>query len=369
MADLTSTQLKLRTTPTAGVSGENSPYYRRLLSAGYKGFLQGTIGGSTLYGVLGAAIGATLAIPALFVPGVGVAALAAIPFLGAVGMYKGASTFGQIGSIAAITAESAEMSEKRRYLLDRYYDLPDTPDFDGEAAQIQKMLARQHESDRPHGIFHWKTVLVGAALGVGVALLLSSMGPALLGFTGIHTALDGVAAALGFVTTEAAAAAAAHGTVAAGIAVSSGIAAGIGAIAGGLIGGMIGLDRFYIRQWLDKTADVMTDRRSVDDQVRAREMEVEALGRTAGIISAREPQANKISGTAMAPSPDTAPTRSHVEEHGKPVIASLSAAEAHPARELPIDPRVIAGLEKPSTTASGIEHLDRIHAAMRNPVL
>ena len=42
--------IKLLSTPTAGVPGENSPYYRKLISAGYKGYLQGTVGGATLYG-------------------------------------------------------------------------------------------------------------------------------------------------------------------------------------------------------------------------------------------------------------------------------------------------------------------------------
>ncbi len=67
MSNIETTEMKLKTTPTGGVSGEHSPYYRRLLSAGYKGFLQGTIAGSGLYGLFGAAIGALIAIPAAFV--------------------------------------------------------------------------------------------------------------------------------------------------------------------------------------------------------------------------------------------------------------------------------------------------------------
>ncbi len=161
MVDLTTTQLKLRTTPTAGVASEQSPYYRRLLSAGYKGFLQGTVGGSTLYGAIGAAIGACAALP--LAPFTGGLSLWLIPGVAALGVYKGASTFGNIGSLAAITAESAEMSEKRRYLLDRYYDLPDTPEFDDEAAQIRDLLAKQHESKPPQNMFHARAVFVGAA--------------------------------------------------------------------------------------------------------------------------------------------------------------------------------------------------------------
>ncbi|MEJ0010100.1 MAG: hypothetical protein WDN72_06060 [Alphaproteobacteria bacterium] len=63
MADISGAELTLRTTPTAGVSGEHSPYYRRLLSSGYKGYLQGSLGGATFYGVIGLAIGAAIAVP------------------------------------------------------------------------------------------------------------------------------------------------------------------------------------------------------------------------------------------------------------------------------------------------------------------
>ena len=58
---LTGAQLTLMTTPTGGASGEHSPYYRRLLSAGYKGFLQGTIGGALIYGLIGTALGCLIA--------------------------------------------------------------------------------------------------------------------------------------------------------------------------------------------------------------------------------------------------------------------------------------------------------------------
>lgn len=328
MADLTTTQLKLRTTPTAGVASEQSPYYRRLLSAGYKGFLQGTVGGSTLYGVIGAGIGTLVAIPLVLASPVGFAALALIPAMGGLGLYKGASTFGSIGSFAAITAESAEMSEKRRYLLDRYYDLPDTPDFDDEAEQIRNLLAKQHESKPPHGMFHWRTVAVGAVLGGAIALgLLMVPGAA----AAAHLLFEPILAAAGMDAT---------------IGVAS-IATIAGTALGALSGGVIGLDRYYVRSWLDGSAKLMHDSKSIEEQIFEREQEIEQLGARA----------------ARLDDPERAPLASNSMKINVADVPSPARNDSA-SREAPIDPRAIAGLTE-------IKHEGRVslEEALKRPVL
>lgn len=346
MADLTTTQLKLRTTPTAGVASEQSPYYRRLLSAGYKGFLQGTVGGSTLYGVIGAVIGGLVALP--LIPLTGGAALALIPAMAGVGVYKGASTFGNIGSFAAITAESAEMSEKRRYLLDRYYDLPDTPEFDDEAAQIRNLLAKQHESKPPHSMFHWRTVAIGAALGAAVALLFTLAAP-------------GAAAV-------AAEAIGGHFIFGEGLHISA-LAAGtlptiVGTALGALTGGVIGLDRYYVRSWLDGSSKLMNDSKSIEDQMFEREREIEQLG--------VRRDATDLKNIPVTEVPKILPSHHDAESMkitiSEPTQPQRAVEESHPhgttKREVPISPRQIAGL-------SEIQHEGRVSAeqAMARPVL
>jgi hypothetical protein len=332
MADLTSTQLKLRTTPTAGVNSEQSPYYRRLLSAGYKGFLQGTVGGSTLYGVIGAGIGTLVALPLL--PAVGIAALALVPAMGGLGLYKGAATFGNIGSFAAITAESAEMSEKRRYLLDRYYDLPDTPEFDAEAAQIRELLAKQHDSKPPEHMFHGKTVLVGAALGAAVALLclLSPAGPAMG-----HFILEPVLEA-------------AHLSIAAP-GLMAGVAALTGSVIGALSGAMIGLDRYYVRSWLDKSAAVINDNRTIEQQIAEREQEISQL-------NAKQAAYRTLRNEAPAA------MLQKVEQRAPEAPALARADHPGPAAETtrvePISPTTIAGLDTPAATVSGAQLQSRV---------
>lgn len=338
MADLTTTQLKLRTTPTAGVSSEQSPYYRRLLSAGYKGFLQGTVGGSTLYGVIGAGIGALVALPLL--PAVGVAGLALIPAMGGLGLYKGAGTFGNIGSLAAITAESAEMSEKRRYLLDRYYDLPDTPEFDDEAEQIKNLLAKQHDSKPPEHMFHGRTVLVGALLGGAIALAAFTI-PGMA--TGLHLLLGEALHAAGIHLTMSGLAASAVGVVA-------------GTALGSLCGAVIGLDRYYVRNWLDKSASVMHDNRSIEQQIREREMEIEQLGQKQQAFRTLRSDA-----TSALPTKTELPEASASPVTGMVPPAALSRSE-QAERPAPISPREIAGLEKPAAIqAASAEHQGLLH--------
>lgn len=362
MADLTTTQLKLRTTPTAGVASEQSPYYRRLLSAGYKGFLQGTVGGSTLYALIGGAIGGLVALP--LIPFTGGASLALIPAMAGLGLYKGASTFGQIGSLAAITAESAEMSEKRRYLLDRYYELPDTPEFDDEAQQIRELLAKQHESKAPSHMFHWRTVAVGALIGGAVALGLLLI-PGAMAFLGEHLFLGEVAHAIGAASITP-------------------IVAVAGAALGALSGGMIGLDRFYVRSWLDKSASVMHDTKTIEEQIVEREREIQKLGERGGRIVNAEKAEKSEEAAAGMPGPRShlkiqvaEPSTSQPAPAEKKTTPARDVDESHPhdrvnRRESPINPRQIAGLEDaPSTTAASAQHQGRIalEQALERPVL
>lgn len=285
--ELTGTQLKLRSTPTAGLDGEHSPYYRRLLSAGYKGFLQGTIGGSTLYGGLGLAVGALVAAPAFFL--VGPAAFAMVPVMGGLGIMKGASTFGNIGSLAAISAESAEMSEKRRYLLDRYHELPDTPEHDAEANKIQEILGRQHIAEKPENMFHWKTVAIGAALGAAVAF-------GLLTVPGFHVlitpAIEAVGVAMGM----------SHAAAAASF-LPSAIGVGIGTMLGAATGATIGLDRYYVRKWFDFSESVVHDPSTQERNMQARQREVESLGTRSLPSGYAEAQRPVASATQQAAAP------------------------------------------------------------------
>ncbi len=241
MSSIETTELKLKTTPTGGVDASHSPYYRRLLSAGYKGFLQGTIGGASLYGTFGLAIGGLVAAPIIAFTPVGWAALALVPAMAGLGVVKGASTFGQIGSMAAITAESSDLSEQRRYLLDRYYDLPEGPEGDHEAEAIKKELLRAHEtSAETPPFFHWKTVAVCAVIGAGLVLATAGLFSA-----GILSA----SAINGLIGLKAGAAITGMGGL------STLIAAGTAL--GALTGATIGIDRYYIRKWFDRTQDVV----------------------------------------------------------------------------------------------------------------
>lgn len=245
MSNVETTELKLKTTPTGGVDASHSPYYRRLLSAGYKGFLQGTIGGASLYGTMGLVIGGLVALPLMLVPGVNVMAAAAIiPLAAGVGIIKGATTFGNIGSTAAINAESADLTEQRRYLLDRYYDLPEGPEGDREAEEIKKELLRARDSAETRPPFwHWKTVavcaLAGAALMLGaaaiVAFLPEAAAVAFLGHAGIVGMISEAVTSIG----------------------GASAIMGAGATAGALTGSVIGIDRYYIRKWFDKTEGVV----------------------------------------------------------------------------------------------------------------
>jgi hypothetical protein len=239
MSDLETTEMKLRSTPTGGVAGEHSPYYRRLLSAGYKGFMQGTIGGAGFYGLLGLVIGGVVALPAMAFVGTG--ALLLIPAAAAVGMAKGATTFGNIGSVAAISAESADLAEQRRYLLDRYYDLPEGPEGDRQAEFIKEQLATLNTAERPRSLFHWKTVAICAAVGGLLALtLFTPIGAGLLAGSPVMHVFEAFEAMHGIALTATATGA-------------------IGAALGGLMGAVIGIDRSYVRKWFDGSERLLHD--------------------------------------------------------------------------------------------------------------
>lgn len=269
MNDVVKTKRKLQATAaTSGGAGEHSPYYRRLLSAGYKGFLQGTIGGATFYGFLGAAIGTAVAVPAAFF--IGPAVLWLIPAISALGVMKGATTFGNIGSIAAITAESADLGEKRRLLIDLYSELPASREYDDEAARIKNILYKQQEQPRPPEMFHWQAVFIGAALGAAICAGFILLAPAIAThasiFAGIFETLQLFEVVNGVATTH----------LAAGVIP---IAAGIGTALGALAGATIGLDRWYVRRWLDVAQNVVHDSRKTQKEAAERDVEIELMGR------------------------------------------------------------------------------------------
>lgn len=271
MSGLDTTELKLKSTPTGGMEAAHSPYYRRLLSAGYKGFLQGTIGGASFYGAYGLAIGGLLAIPAaFFMPTM--AALAIIPAFGAVGLIKGASTFGNIGSYAAINAESAELSEQRRYLLDRYYDLPEGPEGDREAAVIKEELSKRTNDVGPNPpVFHWKAVAIGAAIGATLILGGLYFAGAFAGGAAGATAIGSIAEIVGIPLT------ASLQTVAANLAATLTGLTLMGGLAGGLVGSMIGLDRYYVRKWFDHTQDIVHSSSHTESAFIERSEQIERL--------------------------------------------------------------------------------------------
>jgi hypothetical protein len=263
----TGAQLTLDHTPTGGVPGEHSHYYRRLLSAGYKGFLQGVIGGATLYGFMGGMIGVVVA--GSLVAGGIIGWPAFVPIIATltgVGLYKGASTFGNIGSIAAITAESTEINVKSGYLLDRYYGLPDKPEYYAEAREIERQLNELHETKPPKNIFHWKTVVACALLGAAIMVGLAYFAPFILESLHIVTILSQA-----HLITDVAAAGAAIHSITAPLALA--VAGGIGALAGT----MIGLDRYYVRRWLDVSENLLHDSEETKEAKRERAQEVERL--------------------------------------------------------------------------------------------
>ena len=315
MSSVETTELKLKTTPTGGVDASHSPYYRRLLSAGYKGYLQGTIGGASLYGAIGMVIGTLIALP--LIPFTAGASLALIPAAAGVGIVKGASTFGGIGSTAATLAESADLSEQRRYLLDRYYDLPEGPEGDKEAEAIKKELMRQHDSaaEAPQ-LFHWKTVAVCAAIGAVLVMAAIAAAPVaatmpLLAHFGVvqmiaHTLELGMGHAL----------------------MTGAVGMSAGAAAGALTGAVVGLDRYYVRKWFDHTENIVHSSSHKESALIERSQQVARLKTAAKAdeqTKATIAQAESIT-TPAAPSMPAAPV-ANLDLQEKPAQATLPAAE------------------------------------------
>lgn len=338
MADLETTQSKLRSTPTAGVSGEHSAYYRRLLSAGYKGYIQGSIGGGALYGTIGLGIGAVVGL-ALAIP-TGGASLWLIPALGGSFAMYGAHTFADIGKTAAIIADSADTNEKRRYLLDRYYETPN----EHEAQEIKRQLEEVHESRKPEHAFHWRPAIIGAVIGillVGITVALASQGIA------PHFMLEGFEVLMhgfgvNFVAGHAIQAAAMPALLAVGAA-----AAAIGAAAGSLIG----IDREYIRRWLDKAELAVHETGKAEQEIAAREQDVQRLAEAArrgdSVMASR------------ATAEELVPGKIHVTPSTPNMMTAGPERNARPA---PIPPEAIAGI-KPDTQVRDVAYTDRVEQA------
>lgn len=334
LADLETTTAKLRSTPTGGVSGEHSAYYRRLLSAGYKGYVQGAMGGGTLYGAIGMAIGGAVGIPLMIGLGGAPLALLLVPGLGtAFGLY-GSHVFADIGKTAAIIADSAELNEKRRYLLDRYYDTPS----EAEAGAIKEMLQEEHESRKPEKVWHWRSAAFGATVGIALAITTVAIAP--------YFAPHFIPSILGFLGLGAG-----HGAVASlGLALPA--IMGVGAAIGGLAGSVLGIDREHIRGWLDRIAKIFVEPSHAEHEIAQRERQIQRLTEAAQ----SEVQPAKVERPAETP---------HV-----PIITPEPERQLRPA---PLSPHEIAGIDKPMHAhASSIEpqgRLAAIHAAMANPVL
>ena len=283
MADLEQTQHKLLTTPTAGVAGEHSAWYRRLLSAGYKGHIQGAIGGAALYGTTGLVVG-TLA--TIITAG---HALWLIPAIGTAGALFGAETFANIGTTAAIIAEDSELSEKRRTLLDRYYD---ESTGEKERAEIQKQLQDTTATKKPEQILHWKTLLIGAAIGAAFAAGITAL--SMLTPFSIPYLLSEAAVGLGFVATHGAA----HLTLAAALPAI----ATMGTL-GAAAGAVIGIDREYVRRWIDGAESLVVEPHRAAKEAAERKQEVNKITQAA---KHDERNAKTISVNQVAPVP--APT-------------------------------------------------------------
>lgn len=341
MADLETTQSKLRSTPTAGVAGEHSAYYRRLLSAGYKGYIQGSIGGGTLYGLIGSGIG-LLAGVALLPITMG-QSLWLIPILGGGFSLYGAHTFADIGKTAAIIADSADINEKRRYLLDRYYETPN----DQEAGEIKRQLEEEHAPRKVETPFHWRPALVGA--GIGILLAVTTVALMSAGIPALHfmePALHFLLEGFGLHVAGGALAAGETG-LAASIGVPGAVAAlgAVGATLGGLAGSIIGIDREYIRSWLDKAEFAVHDPVNSERELAARERDIERLTEAAR------------RGEALASRSEQRTDKIQVQEKQHPTIG----LETSKQRVDPISPGTIAGLpERPTHQVREAQHAERI---------
>lgn len=244
---------KVRNSPLQGVEAYRSDLWRKLQSEGYKGYLQGSIGGATLFGCIGLVAGTLAALVAL--PFTSVAVFGLVPFAALTGAHYGKEAFGNVGAIAAVSAAQAEISERRRSLLDRYFETPSLE----EAKEIETQLKEQTTDRSPDKMFHWRSGLLGALVMASLATI------AIIAI--VHT--GGVAAA-GLAATEAAKMgllgevlsifkAAEATTLTSGF-----LVVGISALAGSVAG----LDRGYIRKWFD-AQDYLHD----EEEIKSRKLQ------------------------------------------------------------------------------------------------
>ena len=315
--------IRLVATPTAGLPAEHSPYYRRLVSAGYKGFLQGNIAGASLYGVLGAAVGLIGALAITTVTG-GTAAFIAVPLLGGYGLMKGATTFGQIGSNAAQLAEYAEMNERRNALLDRLYE---TPSKD-EAAEIRKLLREDAVDKAPSKLFHFRTTLIGAIIGAAVIAGLVYFG----GTTLVATELgQSILHMLEPIVTESAIATditTKMMTIATG---ALGNVVAVGAALGAAAGATIGLDRGWIRRWFDVSEGAVHERDYYEKMTQEREREAVKLHRIGQ---------NEMQEIATGVQRNELPVAAQPVDHQVPEAPHIEARTAHTD-----EPKTVVGPE------------------------
>jgi hypothetical protein len=228
---------KLRNSPLHGIEAHRSSWYRRLLSAGYKGYLHGSLGGAALFGIGGGILG--LGVAFALAPWAGGPLLIAVPMLASSGILYGKETFGGIAATAAIIAEDSELSENRRTLLDRL-EKTKSP---GEAEEIAELLDKQTEEQQPKKWFHWKSAILGAVI-VGIAAMIAvgivanggAFAPETIAkFIKIPQIVDLLAKPV----------------------LAIGISGIIGAVGGGLL---TGIDRSYIRKWFDAQEGLHDDR-------------------------------------------------------------------------------------------------------------
>lgn len=307
MHDLQTTKDKLLKTPSGDV---HAPLFRKLVSAGYKGHLGGVFGGGALYGLIASVIGLVIAVPLAFAPiaasgaMVGGAAFLLVPIMGGLGVWHGVKTFAHIGTTAAILAEGGEIREKRGHLLDRYYDPSTSAE---ERKEIQKLLDEQLEPTMPDKMFHWKTALFGAAIIGGVALL-ASLGIMYLG-EGLelsHLLGKGAAQALtdmGLAKAVTSGAATAFTLAAPAVAIITAIGAAIGAF--------VGLDREYVRRWLDHSEGLLNDPKKQKEHLITKVQEVqrltEAAEKSSGTIAVETIAEPTKTTTATPPAPAPSP--------------------------------------------------------------
>lgn len=283
---------KLKNSPLQGVEAYRSPFYRRLLSAGYKGYIQGSLGGATLFATLGALAGGLIILGGAAL-GVQIATtFLAVPIMAVGGVLYGKDAFGTIGAMAAISAEQAEMNEKRRSLLDRYYETPSKE----EAKAIEEMLQDQSEEKMPKKWFHWKAALLGAVV-VGAAAALILYAPTLIA----NIPADSSLSVLKVISKKL------LGDMAIGSAMTASTSFYAGAIGiGALVGSLVGIDRAYIRKWFDVQEkfhdDTHASARKIEHQQNVERLQqayrregygLEARG-AANEVNAREGSASQI---------------------------------------------------------------------------